>query len=227
MLLLCADLLEKQRAVRQAKDERSFHIFYQLLKGATVQHVRDYLLEDIPNYRLLSNGSVPVPGLDDAEGLKQTYDAMSVMNIPADEQSSVLRIVSAVLQLGNCVFKQERTNAEQAAMPDSAAAQKACHLLGVQVTPFVQALLRPKLKVGRDTVTKSQTKEQAEFALEAIAKALYERLFKWLVTRVNRALDKQKRAGVTFLGILDIAGFEIFQVSFSFYFPSFEIVSVC
>ena len=52
-----------------------------------------------------------------------------------------------------------------------------------------------------------------EFAIEAISKACYERLFKWLVTRINRSLDRTKRQGASFLGILDIAGFEIFDVS--------------
>lgn len=53
---------------------------------------------------------------------------------------------------------------------------------------------------------------QADFAIEALAKATYERLFRWLVHRINRALDRTKRQGASFIGILDIAGFEIFQV---------------
>lgn len=56
------------------------------------------------------------------------------------------------------------------------------------------------------------TSLQADFALEALAKATYERLFRWLVLRLNRALDRSPRQGASFLGILDIAGFEIFQV---------------
>ena len=56
---------------------------------------------------------------------------------------------------------------------------------------------------------------QADFAIEALAKATYERMFRWLVLRINKALDKTKRQGASFIGILDIAGFEIFDVSFS------------
>ncbi len=55
--------------------------------------------------------------------------------------------------------------------------------------------------------------EQVEFAIEAIGKAMYERLFKWIVTRINRSLDRTKRQGASFIGILDIAGFEIFQLN--------------
>lgn len=54
---------------------------------------------------------------------------------------------------------------------------------------------------------------QCEFACEAIAKALYERLFKWIVMRINRSLDRTKRQGASFIGILDIAGFEIFAMN--------------
>ena len=86
-------------------------------------------------------------------------------------------------------------------------------MLGIQVTDLTKAFLKPRIKVGRDYVTKAQTKEQVEFAIEAIAKATYERLFKWIVTRINRSLDRTKRQGASFIGILDIAGFEIFELN--------------
>lgn len=84
--------------------------------------------------------------------------------------------------------------------------------MGMSVTDFTRAILSPRIKVGRDYVQKAQTQEQAEFAVEALAKATYERMFRWLVMRINKALDKTKRQGASFIGILDIAGFEIFQV---------------
>jgi len=87
------------------------------------------------------------------------------------------------------------------------------HLLGIQVTDLTKAFLKPRIKVGRDYVTKAQTKEQVEFAIEAISKATYERLFKWIVTRINRSLDRTKRQGASFIGILDIVGFEIFELN--------------
>lgn len=92
------------------------------------------------------------------------------------------------------------------------AAQKLCHLQGINVIDFTKAILTPRIKVGREVVQKAQTKEQADFAVEALAKAMYERLFRCILARVNKALDKTKRQGASFLGILDIAGFEIFEV---------------
>ncbi|KAJ8783709.1 hypothetical protein J1605_008752 [Eschrichtius robustus] len=83
----------------------------------------------------------------------------------------------------------------------------------MNVMEFTRAILTPRIKVGRDYVQKAQTKEQADFAVEALAKATYERLFRWLVHRINKALDRTKRQGASFIGILDIAGFEIFELN--------------
>ncbi|XP_071108361.1 myosin heavy chain, non-muscle-like isoform X3 [Haliotis cracherodii] len=205
-------LLEKSRAVRQAENERSFHMFYQYLNAATPQQRKEFLLEDIRNYTYLTNGHMPVGGIDDVLEFRSTVEAMTIMGINAEDQSAVFRVVSAVLLFGNLQFKAER-NSDQATLPDNTVAQKACHLLGLPVTAITQAFLKPKIKVGRDHVTKAQTKAQVEFAVEAISKALYERMFKWIVSRINRSLDRTKRQGASFIGILDIAGFEIFKMN--------------
>ncbi|XP_072916621.1 myosin-11 isoform X1 [Hemitrygon akajei] len=203
-------LLEKSRAIRQAVEERAFHIFYYLLTGAGTKMRDDLLLESFSNYRFLSHGHVSIPGQDDKDMFEETCEAMSIMGFSNEEQASIFKIVSAVLQLGNISFKKER-NTDQASMPDNTVAQKVSHLLGMNVTDFTRAILSPRIKVGRDFVQKAQTKEQADFAVEALAKAMYERLFRWLLSRINKALDRTKRQGSTFLGILDIAGFEIFE----------------
>ncbi|XP_060245094.1 myosin-9 [Meriones unguiculatus] len=205
-------LLEKSRAIRQAKEERTFHIFYYLLSGAGEHLKTDLLLEPYNKYRFLSNGHVTIPGQQDKDMFQETMEAMRIMGIPEDEQMGLLRVISGVLQLGNIVFKKER-NTDQASMPDNTAAQKVSHLLGINVTDFTRGILTPRIKVGRDYVQKAQTKEQADFAIEALAKATYERMFRWLVLRINKALDKTKRQGASFIGILDIAGFEIFDLN--------------
>ncbi|XP_076583897.1 myosin-9-like isoform X2 [Chaetodon auriga] len=205
-------LLEKSRAIRQAKDERSFHIFYYMLSGAGDKLRSELCLEDYSKYRFLSNGNMTIPGQQDKDMFTETMDAFQIMSIPEEERIGLLKVVSAVLQLGNMTFKKER-HSDQASMPDDTAAQKVCHLLGVNVTDFTRAILSPRIKVGRDYVQKAQTQEQAEFAVEALAKASYERMFRWLVLRINKALDKTKRQGASFIGILDIAGFEIFELN--------------
>uniref|UniRef100_A0A8C9R3J8 Myosin heavy chain 10 n=1 Tax=Scleropages formosus TaxID=113540 RepID=A0A8C9R3J8_SCLFO len=205
-------LLEKSRAIRQAKDERTFHVFYQLLAGAGEHLKSDLLLEGFNSYRFLSNGNIPIPGQQDKDNFQETMEAMHIMSFSHEEILAMLKVVSSVLQFGNIVFKKER-NTDQASMPENTAAQKLCHLLGMNVMEFTRAILTPRIKVGRDYVQKAQTKEQADFAVEALAKATYERLFRWLVHRINKALDRTKRQGASFIGILDIAGFEIFELN--------------
>uniref|UniRef100_A0A3Q3GJT9 Myosin-10-like n=1 Tax=Labrus bergylta TaxID=56723 RepID=A0A3Q3GJT9_9LABR len=205
-------LLEKSRATRQAKDERTFHIFYQLLCGTSDETKADLLLGTADQYRFLSGGAIAVPGQSDSENFTQTMDSMAIMGFTPEESLSMLKVISAVLQFGNISFMKEK-NQDQASMPDNTAAQKLCHLLGINVLEFTRAILTPRIKVGREYVQKAQTKEQADFAVEALAKATYERLFRWLVHRVNRALDRRQRQGASFIGILDIAGFEIFQLN--------------
>ncbi|KAI5651691.1 myosin head (motor domain) domain-containing protein [Phthorimaea operculella] len=256
-------LLEKSRAIRQAKDERTFHIFYQLLCGATPEQRAEYILEDPKSYPFLTNGANPsvfqVPGIDDAQEFQATIKSMNIMGMNTEDFNAIFRIVSAVLLFGSMQFKQERNsdqatlpdntvaqkiahllvcggfncifrivsavllfgsmqfkqerNSDQAMLPDNTVAQKIAHLLGLSVTEMTKAFLKPRIKVGRDFVTKAQTKEQVEFSVEAIGKACYERLFRWLVNRINRSLDRTKRQGASFIGILDMAGFEIFELN--------------
>ena len=128
--------------------------------------------------------------------------------------AAVFRVVSAVLHFGNLVFKQERSS-DQALLPDNTVAQKIAKLLGIAVTDFTKAMLKPKIKTGREYTVRSQNKAQAEFSSQALSKALYERLFKWIVSRINKSLDRTLSSEASFIGILDIAGFEIFKVSLS------------
>ncbi|XP_073678741.1 myosin-9-like [Garra rufa] len=205
-------LLEKSRAIRQAKEERTFHMFYYMLTGAGDKLRSELCLEGYNKYRFLSNGNVTIPGQQDRDMYMETMEAMRIMGFAEEEHVGLLRVMSSVLQLGNMSFKKER-HSDQASMPDDTAAQKVCHLMGMNVTDFTRAILSPRIKVGRDYVQKAQTQEQAEFAVEALAKATYERMFRWLVMRLNKALDKTKRQGASFIGILDIAGFEIFELN--------------
>ncbi|TMS36883.1 hypothetical protein L596_003949 [Steinernema carpocapsae] len=205
-------LLEKSRTLHQQQEERSFHVFYQLLSGTTPEQKAEYLLDGVDKFNFLNNGSVTLPGVDDAVEFNNTLHSMKIMGFHSDEITAVLRIVSAVLLFGNIEFAQDKKS-DQAVMPDDRVAQKVCRLLGLPVVEFAKAFLKPRIKVGRETVQKAQSKEQVEHAVQAISKATYERLFKWLVSRLNKSLDRTRRQGASFIGILDIAGFEIFQLN--------------
>lgn len=101
-----------------------------MLSGASAQHRAEFILEDAKSYNFLSYGSIPVPGIDDAQEYQATIKSMNIMGMTQEDFSSIFRIVSAVMLFGNMQFKQER-NSDQATLPDNTVAQKVAHLLGI------------------------------------------------------------------------------------------------
>eukprot|EP01147_Barroeca_monosierra_P002016 gene2016-5090_t len=204
-------LLEKSRCARQNAGERTFHGYYQLLRGADAKYISELLLEDMPKYKFLSNGDVRIRNIDDSKEFAATNEAFHIMGLTNEQILDIWRVVSAVLLFGNIEVTSQRRGGEQAVIQDDSECQKLCHLLGINVVDFTRSLLKPKVKAGHEFVHKQQTKEQVDFSKEALAKATYERLFLWIVKRINKTLDRNIRDARSFIGILDIAGFEIFQ----------------
>ena len=94
----------------------------------------------------------------------------------------------------------------------STEAEKVAFLLGINAGDLLKGLLKPKIKVGTEFVTQGRNKDQVCYSVSALAKSLYNRMFEWLVKRVNKTLDTKAKRNY-FIGVLDIAGFEIFDVS--------------
>lgn len=132
------------------------------------------------------------------------------MGIDPAEQMNLWKTLAAILHLGNIVIAADRS--DQARIPDLAKAELACHILGIPSDDFVKALLNPRVRAGREWVNQSRTKSQALHSLDALAKALYEKSFGYLVERINQSMERPS-AKTSFIGVLDIAGFEIFQVT--------------
>ena len=210
-------LLEKSRVVKLNSQERNYHVFYQLLKGADRQMKRDFFMEemDVEDFAYTKDGNDTITGVSDRDEWKSLIEAFSIMGFSDKEQLATLRTVAAVLHLGNITVVKENRAADQARLaPDAKVhAEKVCRLLGIPVEPFLKGLLHPRVKAGREWVEKVQTPEQVRLAIDALSKGIYERGFGDLVTRINRQLD---RTGMGlddshFIGVLDIAGFEIFE----------------
>ncbi|GFN82452.1 hypothetical protein PoB_000895800 [Plakobranchus ocellatus] len=203
-------LLEKSRVVSQNRDERGFHIFYQICAGAT-SDTRENLGITTPDYYyyLSQSQTYKVDGTDDKKEFQDTLQAMQVIGIPADTQNDILSIVAGILHLGNISFAE---SGNYASVQNDDFLQFPAYLFGVD-----QEILRDKL-TGRimdskwggktESIEMKLNVEQAEFTRDALAKALYSRLFDYLVEAVNKAMQKDYEE--VNVGILDIYGFEIF-----------------
>ncbi|NXD30590.1 MYH7 protein, partial [Spelaeornis formosus] len=208
-------LLEKSRVIFQQPKERSYHIFYQILSGKKPE-LQDMLLLSLNpyDYHFCCQGVTTVNNLDDGAELMATDHAMDILGFSSDEKYGSYKIVGAIMHFGNMKFKQKQRE-EQAEADGTESADKAAYLMGISSADLIKGLLHPRVKVGNEYVTKGQNVEQVLYAVGALAKATYDRMFKWLVARINKTLDT-RLARQFFIGVLDIAGFEIFD------FNSFE-----
>ncbi|XP_014111217.1 PREDICTED: myosin heavy chain, skeletal muscle, adult-like [Pseudopodoces humilis] len=203
-------LLEKSRVTFQLKAERSYHIFYQIMSNKKPELIDMLLITTNPyDYQFVSQGEITVASINDQEELMATDSAIEILGFTADERTAIYKLTGAVMHYGNLKFKQKQRE-EQAEPDGTEVADKAAYLMGLNSADLLKALCYPRVKVGNEYVTKGQTVQQVYNSVGALAKAVYEKMFLWMVVRINEQLDtKQPRQ--YFIGVLDIAGFEIFD----------------
>ncbi|XP_026523365.1 myosin-1B-like isoform X2 [Notechis scutatus] len=203
-------LLEKSRVTFQLKAERSYHIFYQIMSNKRPELIEMLLITTNPyDFHFVSQGEITVPSIDDQEELMATDSAIDILGFTAEEKTAIYKLTGAVMHYGNMKFKQKQRE-EQAEPDGTEVADKAAYLMNLNSADLLKALCYPRVKVGNEYVTKGQTVQQVYNNVGALAKAVFEKMFLWMVIRINQQLDtKQPRQ--YFIGVLDIAGFEIFD----------------
>merc|ERR1711971_867584 len=213
-------LLEKSRITQQQSVERSYHIFYQLLQPHVPEMKAECCLgDDIYDYIYVSQGKVTVASIDDNEELEMTDAAFDIIRFSNQEKWDCYKITAGVMSSGQIEFVQKGRD-DQAETGDLNFPTKVATLFGVDVHQYLKAFCKPKIKVGAEWVTKGQSCAQATSSVGGIARASFDRLFKWLIIKCNETLIDPTMKKNNFCAVLDIAGFEIFE------YNGFEQISI-
>ncbi|OCF74371.1 myosin-1 [Kwoniella mangroviensis CBS 8886] len=207
-------LLEKNRVVGQIDDERDFHIFYQFTKGASAEQKEAFGLQGPEAYAYTSrSGCLDVKSINDVSDFQETIRAMQIIGLSADEQNSIFRVLATILWLGNVEFVEGDDG--NAAIADTGVTDFAGYLMEVDPQQLQKVLMTRIMETQRGGRRGSVYEvplnvAQASSGRDALAKALYNNLFEWIVSRVNVSMKPQQNPDYV-IGVLDIYGFEIFQ----------------
>merc|ERR1719284_479130 len=206
-------LLEKSRLTYQQPLERCYHAFYNIMSDQVPDLKAKCLLTDnILDYWYVSQGKLTVPSIDDREDMQFANEAFDILGFSEEMKYNVFKNTACMMHMGNMtkdfvpVGKEE-----QAEIKDEANCVKVAELLGIDCEWMICYFCKPKLKVGTEWVQKGSTCQNAANSVAGIARAIYERTFRIVVDKCNETLCDPTMKKVTYIGVLDIAGFEIFD----------------
>ncbi|XP_076009216.1 unconventional myosin-Va [Genypterus blacodes] len=206
-------LLEKSRVIFQASAERNYHIFYQLCASRELPEMRSLKLDAPERFRYTSQGGeMNIPGTDDVLDLERTRNAFTILGVQADQQMELFRILAAVLHLGNLNIQASGRGGDRSYInTEDRSLAVFSKLLGVEGPQVAHWLCHRRLAVGGEMLVKPMSGQQAVEARDALAKHIYGQMFTWTVHRLNAALRSQMSRTKSFIGVLDIYGFETFE----------------
>merc|ERR1712042_182767 len=206
-------LLEKSRLTYQQPLERCYHAFYNIMSDQVPDIKQKCLLSNnILDYWYVSQGKITVPSIDDKEDMMFADEAFDVLGFSESEKYDVFKNTACMMHMGNMtkdfvpVGKEE-----QAEIKNDDNAQKVAELTAIDCEWMITYFCKPKLKVGTEWVQKGSSCTQASSSVAGIARAIYERTFRIVVEKCNESLSDKTMKKVQYIGVLDIAGFEIFD----------------
>uniref|UniRef100_H3D867 Myosin VAb n=1 Tax=Tetraodon nigroviridis TaxID=99883 RepID=H3D867_TETNG len=205
-------LLEKSRVVFQACGERNYHIFYQLCASSHLPEFKAFRLGCVDDFHCANQGQSPLLNrVDDAKELCKSRRALALLGMSEREQVAVFQTLAAILHLCNVQVKPQSEDQSRIS-PDDEHLVAFCELMRVPCEEMAHWLCHTKLKTTVDTYVKSVSALSAVSGRDALAKHVYARLFGWIVDRINGALRSAANQH-SFIGVLDIYGFEVFQIN--------------
>ena len=212
-------LLEKSRVVFQERDERNYHVFYQLLFGAPTEVLTELRLLDLlrdPNSIALINqsGCIRVDTIDDTADHAEVQHALKSLNFSTEDVIVMNKIIAGVLHMGNVQLLSPTDSETCTVSPDTLMfLTNAVDMWGVHPDLIKQALLLKTVKSGGKRNSFVLTPLTHNAAIEnknALTKEIYNRCFDWIVSKVNAAMGATGH-NIGSIGVLDIFGFEIFK----------------
>jgi myosin heavy subunit len=193
--------------------ERNFHIFYQLLRGASPELKASIGLSDsVSDYQYLSNGE-SFASMSDEDEFKTTCECMESIGIEKDTREQIFTAISGILHLGNISFQSEQADYEVGNISETSesAFQAAARLLGVLPDELLTAITKQNMHVGGAVIVKLQSHAQAVEKRDSLSRSIYSMLFSWLVDKINSSISARDESQWAFIGVLDIYGFENFH----------------
>lgn len=204
-------LLERSRLVFQPLKERNYHIFYQLVAGATEGERQEWGLLPVEHFEYLNQGGSPaIDGVDDKAEFDATRQSLTTIGVSHEKQKEIFALLGALLHLGN--VKITATRADSVLSSNDPSLIRACRMLGVDANEFAKWTVKKQLITRGERIMSNLTQQQAVVVRDSVAKFLYSSLFDWLVETINSGLSTEEvnaRAS-SFIGVLDIYGFEHF-----------------